>query len=50
MCHRGACVARARLRVEPLLAAIAFTRRLTLVTANMKDFRTFEGLETIDWT
>jgi tRNA(fMet)-specific endonuclease VapC len=32
------------------IAAIAFTQGLTLVTANTKDFRSFDGLETADWT
>jgi tRNA(fMet)-specific endonuclease VapC len=36
--------------VDGQIAATAFTRRLTLVTANTKDFRSFEGLETVDWT
>ncbi len=36
--------------VDGQIAAIAFTRRLTLVTANTKDFRSFDGLETVDWT
>jgi len=36
--------------VDMQIAAIACTRGLTLVTANTKDFRSFDGLETIDWT
>lgn len=36
--------------VDGQIGAIAFTRRLTLVTTNPKDFRSFEGLETVDWT
>jgi tRNA(fMet)-specific endonuclease VapC len=35
--------------VDGQIAAIAFTRGLTLVTANTKDFRSFEGLRAIDW-
>ncbi len=31
------------------IAAIACTRGLTLVTANIVDFRRFEGLEVLDW-
>jgi len=32
-------------------AAIAFNSSLTLVTANAKDFRWFDGLEVVvDWT
>lgn len=36
--------------VDGQIAAIAFTRGLTLVTANPKDFRSFDGLEAVDWT
>jgi tRNA(fMet)-specific endonuclease VapC len=36
--------------VDGQIAAIAFTRGLTLVTANTKDFRPFEGLTAVDWT
>lgn len=36
--------------VDGQIAAIACTRGLTLVTANIKDFRSFEGLESVDWT
>ena len=36
--------------VDGQIAAIAFTRSLTLVTANAKDFRLFDGLEIVDWT
>jgi tRNA(fMet)-specific endonuclease VapC len=36
--------------VDGQIAAIAFTRRLTLVTANTKSFRSFEDLEAVDWT
>jgi tRNA(fMet)-specific endonuclease VapC len=36
--------------VDGQIAAIAFTRSLALVTANAKDFRWFDGLETVDWT
>jgi tRNA(fMet)-specific endonuclease VapC len=36
--------------VDGQIAAIAFTRSLTLVTANAKDFRSFDGLEIVDWT
>lgn len=36
--------------VDGQIAAIAFTRGLTLVTANIKDFRSFDGLEAVDWT
>ena len=36
--------------VDGQIAAIAFTISLTLVTSNAKDFRSFDGLETVDWT
>jgi len=36
--------------VDGQIAAIAFTRGLTLVTANTKDFRSFEELKAVDWT
>ena len=36
--------------VDGQIAAIAFTNSLTLVTANAKDFRLFDGLETVEWT
>jgi tRNA(fMet)-specific endonuclease VapC len=36
--------------VDGQIAAIAVTRGLTLVTANIKDFHSFEGLKTVDWT
>jgi tRNA(fMet)-specific endonuclease VapC len=36
--------------VDGQIAAIALTRGLTLVTANTKDFRAFEGLTAADWT
>lgn len=36
--------------VDGQIAAIACTQGLTLVTADMKDFRSFDGLEIIDWT
>jgi tRNA(fMet)-specific endonuclease VapC len=32
------------------IAAIAATRRLTLVTANTKDFRHYTGITIVDWT
>lgn len=36
--------------VDGQIAAIACTQGLTLATTNTKDFRSFEGLETTDWT
>lgn len=36
--------------VDGQIAAIAFTRALTLVTTNAKDFRSFDGLDVVDWT
>jgi tRNA(fMet)-specific endonuclease VapC len=36
--------------VDGQIAAIAFTRGLTLVTASTRDFRSFEGLTAVDWT
>ena len=36
--------------VDSQIAAIARTRNLTLVTANSKDFRSFDGLDLADWT
>lgn len=36
--------------VDGQIAAIAVTRALTLVTANARDFRSFDGLEVVDWT
>jgi tRNA(fMet)-specific endonuclease VapC len=35
--------------VDGQIAAIAVTRGLTLVTANVADFRPFAGLTVIDW-
>jgi tRNA(fMet)-specific endonuclease VapC len=35
--------------VDGQIAAIAYTQGLTLVTANLKDFQSFAGLETDDW-
>lgn len=31
------------------IASIAYTRGLTLVTANVADFASFDGLELFDW-
>jgi tRNA(fMet)-specific endonuclease VapC len=36
--------------VDGQIAAIAFTRGLTLVTANIKDFRSFDGVASVDWS
>src|SRR5262245_41742284 len=36
--------------VDGQIAGIAFTRGLTLVTTNAKDFRAFRGLTVVDWT
>lgn len=36
--------------VDGQIAAIAFTRALALVTANTRNFRSFDGLEIVDWT
>ncbi len=36
--------------VDGQIAAIAFTQGLTLVTANLKDFRPFSDLATADWS
>jgi tRNA(fMet)-specific endonuclease VapC len=34
---------------DAAIASIAFTRGLTLVTANVADFAAFDGLELLDW-
>lgn len=36
--------------VDGQIAAIAAVHALTLVTANIRDFRTFRGLSVVDWT
>jgi tRNA(fMet)-specific endonuclease VapC len=36
--------------VDGQIAAIAAVNELALVTLNLKDFRTFRGLDLIDWT
>lgn len=36
--------------VDGQIAAIAFTQGLTLVTANVRDFRPFSDLATADWS
>ena len=36
--------------VDGQIAAIAATRELTLVTANVADFRRFRGVTVVDWT
>jgi tRNA(fMet)-specific endonuclease VapC len=36
--------------VDGPIAAIAHNQGLTLVTANLDDFRRFDGLEIADWT
>jgi tRNA(fMet)-specific endonuclease VapC len=36
--------------VDGQIAAIAHAEQLTLVTANVRDFQAFTGLETVDWT
>ena len=36
--------------VDGQIAAIAHSQGLTLVTANIDDFRHFDGLELVDWT
>lgn len=36
--------------VDGQIAAIAHTQNLTLVTANARDFRPFEGLQIADWS
>ncbi len=36
--------------VDGQIAAIAATRALTLVTANVADFRRFRGLTVVDWS
>lgn len=36
--------------VDGQIAAIAFTRGLTLVTMNAKDFAPFKGLTVVDWS
>jgi tRNA(fMet)-specific endonuclease VapC len=36
--------------VDGQIAAIACTRGLTLVTTNVRDFESFEGLTTVDWS
>ena len=36
--------------VDGQIAAIAATHGLTLVTANVADFRSFAGLTVVDWT
>lgn len=32
------------------IAAVAFAQQLSLVTANPRDFRSFAGIEILDWT
>jgi tRNA(fMet)-specific endonuclease VapC len=36
--------------VDGQIAAIAFVNELTLVTANVKDFTRFKGIEVENWT
>jgi tRNA(fMet)-specific endonuclease VapC len=37
-------------RADGEIAATAATKRLTLVTANVRDFRHYQGLTVIDWS